>query len=186
MPFKEACERFNLTPLALRQLIAAKFVRATGGREYANRMVSVADLSELAEQVPELLEAARMNRSIAGRDAEALRSRLLRIAAEKRGLLPLASQARKLGLTVAALRVAAKRWKLNLVRVGGRLYVVPDERWRAFVEARSLQRRQGVQKLDVALLARLRFATETEEEVREVQSSERVCGDRPSSEDAEP
>jgi len=127
-----------------------------------------------------------MNKSIAGRDAEALRSRLLRIAAEKRGLLPLASQAKKLGLTVAALRVAAKRWKLNLVRVGGRLYVVPDERWQAFVEARSLQRRHGAPKLDVALLARLRFATEAKEETQEVQASERVCDDRPSGEVAEP
>lgn len=163
MKFKEALEQFNLTPSALQQLIVAKFVRSYGAKRLTDRLVSIKDLQEIAEKVPELFEAAKENKSVVGRDPMALRSRLLRLAAEKRGLLPLSSQAKKFGLTVHALRVAAKRHKVNLVRVGGRLYVVPDERWQAFVEARSLQRRSSAPKLDLNLLARLKFDTPKEE-----------------------
>lgn len=157
--FTEAVEQFNLTPSALQQLVVAKFVRSYGAKRLIDRLVSVKDLQEIAEKVPELFEAAKENRSVVGRDPMALRSRLLRLAAEKRGLLPLSSQAKKFGLTVHALRVAAKRHKVNLVRVGGRLYVVPDDRWKAFVEARSLQKRTSAPKLDLDLLARLKFTT---------------------------
>lgn len=165
--FDEACREFNLKPSALHQLILARFVRATREREVRKRHVSRDDLVELAEKVPEIFEAADANRSVPGRDATALRNRLLRIAAEKRGLLPLSQQARKLGLTVGALRMAAKRHKVNLVRVGGRLYIVPDERWHEFLDKRSLQVRRLAPKLDVELLARLKFADTTENGVME-------------------